>query len=452
MKDGVADMAFIRNKIRKISPFRIITFAFLLTILAGGLLLSLPAATVGDGRCVFLDALFTSGSAVCVTGLVVQNTATYWSVFGKTVILILIQIGGLGVVTVVIAVSLFTGKRIGLWQRNLMQNSVNAPQLGGIIRFTRFMLLFTVISEGIGMILLSFVFVGQYGLLNGIQKALFHSVSAFCNAGFDLLGDKVSFSSLTRYHGNILLNLVIMSLIIVGGLGFLTWEDLLQNRFRLKKCRMQTRIILITSLCLILFPALAFFFFEFEKWGIRDRILMSLFQSVTTRTAGFNTADFSDLSESGRLLTVILMLIGGSPGSTAGGLKTTTFAVVLLATISFIRQQKHVNAFGRRITTPVVREAFILILLYLLNLLAGTMIISRLERLPVLDCMFECASALGTVGLTTGITPSLGNVSKILLILFMYFGRVGGLTLAYSALAADKPEPGKLPVGQIMVG
>ena len=445
-------MGLIRSLLRKISPFRIITSGFLLTILAGSLLLSLPVATAGAGRCSFLDALFTSGSAVCVTGLVVQNTATYWSGFGKTVILALIQIGGLGVVTVVIAVSIITGKRIGLWQRNLMQNSVNAPQLGGIIRFTRFMLLFTVISEGIGMVMLSFVFVGKYGLFNGIQKALFHAVSAFCNAGFDVLGDRVSFSSLTQYHGHILLNLVIMGLIIVGGLGFLTWEDLLQNRFRWKKCRMQTRIILVTSLCLIVFPALVFFFFEFKDCGLKDRILMSLFQSVTTRTAGFNTADFSGLSESGRLLTIVLMLIGGSPGSTAGGLKTTTFAVVLLAAISFMRQHKHVNAFGRRISSPVVREAFILMLLYLVNLLLGTMIISRLEKLPVLDCMFECASALGTVGLTTGITPSLGSISKILLILFMYFGRVGGLTLAYSALAADKPNAGKLPVGQIMVG
>ena len=445
-------MQQIETVFRKTSPFRIITYSFLFVIVAGGILLSLPFATKGSESCAFLDALFTSTSAVCVTGLVLYDTAVYWSEFGKAIILVLIQIGGLGVVTVVIAIAMMTGKRIGLWERNLMQNSVNAPKLGGIIQFTRFILFFTAAAEGLGTILLTFVFLGKYSLTDSILKAFFHSVSAFCNAGFDILGNETSFSSLTSYRGDMLVNMVIMALIIVGGLGFLTWDDLLKNHLQLRKCRLQTKLILITTLCLILAPAVLFFFMEFGAYEIKDRILASFFQSVTTRTAGFNTVDFGGISEAGKLLMVFLMLIGGSPGSTAGGLKTTTFAVALLTMMHYFRKTKQVNAFGRRIPRETIREAFTLLVMYLLALLAGTMTLSCIENLPVLDCMFECASALGTVGLTTGITPSLGILSKLILILFMYFGRVGGLTLAYSTLTAEKIESGMLPEEQVMVG
>ena len=445
-------MRALKHFIKKISPFRLITFSFLLVILLGSVLLSLPAATAGKESCPYLDALFTAGSAVCVTGLVVQNTATYWSLFGKTVILILIQIGGLGVVTVVIALSLFTGRRIGLWQRNLMQNSVNAPQIGGIIRFTRFLLLFTFLVEGAGAILLIPVFVPGNGLGRGLLKAVFHSVSAFCNAGFDLLGEKVSYASLTGLRGNVLLNLVIMALIIMGGLGFLTWQDLLSCKWKWSRLRMQSRVILMTSVILIMIPAVLFFAIEFGGFGVKDRILLSLFQSVTTRTAGFNTADFSAMSDGAKLVMIFLMLVGGSPGSTAGGMKTTTFAVICLAAVAFMRKKKTVNAFGRSVSAPVVMEAFTLLMLYLAMLLIGTFLLCTLEGFPLLDCMFESASALGTVGLTTGITPTLGPASKLLLILFMYFGRVGGLTLAYSASMGTRQDPGKLPEGSIMVG
>lgn len=445
-------MRLIRALLRKASPFQAITAGFFLVILTGSLLLCLPNAAAGSERCSFLDALFTSGSAVCVTGLVVKNTAVYWSDFGKAVILTLIQIGGLGVITVVVAILTLSGNQIGLWQRNVMQVSVNAPQLGGIVRFTRFILIFTACSEGIGMLLLAFVFIPGYGIGKGLFMALFHSISAFCNAGFDLMGDKIPFSSLISFSSSIPVNLVIMALIVAGGLGFLTWSDLLHCRLRWRRYQMQTRIVLVTSFFLILLPALMFFFLEFSSFELKERTLLSLFQSVTTRTAGFNTADFSGISEGSKLLMIVLMLIGGSPGSTAGGMKTTTFAVTLLTTAGFLRQQKHVNAFGRRIVTPIVREAYVLLSLYLLNLFAGTLFISTVEKLPVLDCMFECASALGTVGLTTGITTSLGSASKILLILFMYFGRVGGLTLAFSALAHEKPGTGKMPTGNIIVG
>ena len=406
-----------------------------------------------DGRgASFQEALFSSTSAVCVTGLVVFNTATYWTGFGKAVILCLIQIGGLGVITVIIAVSILSRKRIGVRQRNLMKNAVNFPQLGGIIRFTRFLVLFTLCMEGAGALLLSCVFIPEYGVINGLGKAVFHSVSAFCNAGFDLMGDKTAFSSLTAYRGNILLNIVIMGLIIFGGIGYLTWRDMIDNRFTWRKLRVQSKLILLSSSLLILGPALFFFFAEFGSFPPGERILMSLFQSVTTRTAGFNTADISAMSESSKLLMIPLMLIGGSPGSTAGGIKTTTFAVMILAGAGFLKKRKSTRAFNRSISAGIVMEAFTLLMLYIILLFGGTMLMSCCESLPVLDCMFECASALGTVGLSTGITPELGIVSKIMLILLMYFGRVGGLTLAYSALAGVKPDPGKLPEEPVMVG
>ena len=446
------DMKKIRISITRVSPFRKITASFFLVIILGSLLLMLPQARTGIEKTSYIDALFTSCSAVCVTGLVVFNTATYWTGFGKAVILCLIQIGGLGVITVIIAGSIVSRRRIGVRQRNLMKNAVNFPQIGGIIRFTRFLLLFTFCVEGAGALLLSVVFIPEYGIINGLEKSVFHSVSAFCNAGFDLLGDRTAFSSLTAYRGNMLLNIVIMGLIIFGGIGYLTWRDMLDNRFIWKKLKIQSKLILLVSFLLILGPALFFFFAEYGGYSPGERILMSLFQSVTTRTAGFNTADISTMSESSRLLMIPLMLIGGSPGSTAGGIKTTTFAIMILAGSGFLKKRKSIRAFNRSISIRIVMEAFTLFMLYIILLFGGTMLMICCESLPALDCMFECASALGTVGLSAGITPGLGIVSKIMLILFMYFGRVGGLTLAYSALAGVKPDPGKLPEETVMVG
>ncbi len=445
-------MSELRSGLRKISPFQLITISFFAVILLGSLLLSLPFATAGPGHCSWLDALFTSGSAVCVTGLVVHNTGSYWSIFGKTVILFLIQIGGLGVITVIITISSFTGIRIGLRQRNLMQNVVNAPNIAGIIRFTRFLFLFTFAAELAGAVLLAPGFIRRFGLAEGLADAVFHSISAFCNAGFDILDKQGTFASLTAYRSDAALNIVIMLLIVVGGLGFFTWRDLFDRKFRWKRLQMQTKLILTVSAVLILLPAVLFFFFEFTDGSWKERILMSLFQSVTTRTAGFNTANLSSMRESGRLIMVILMLIGGSPASTAGGMKTTTAAILILSSIACARQKKEIGLFGRAVSSRAAMEAHTLFMLYLGFFLGGSCLISVLEKLPVLDCMFECASALGTVGLTTGITPGLGAVSKVVLIFFMYFGRVGGLTLAYAALRLSKPEMGRLPEERVMIG
>ena len=442
----------LRKAYRRITPFQMITLSFILTIFAGGILLYLPVSGAGGSSCAFIDALFTSCSAVCVTGLVVRNTATFWSPFGKTVILMLIQIGGLGVVTGMVAISLITGRQIGLRHRNLMQNALNAPRIGGIIHFTRFLLIFTAAAEGLGALFLAVPFIRDFGAGQGILKAVFHSVSAFCNAGFDLLGEKTAYVSLGGYRGDAVVNCVVMALIVSGGLGFLTWDDLIQNQFHWKKLRLQSRLVILVSAFLILVPAVLFAVFEFNHEAPVTRVLLAVFQSVTTRTAGFNTADLRKMSEASRLIMILLMMIGGSSGSTAGGMKTTTFAVMLLAVWSFVRQKKEVSAFGRKISVQVVLEAFTLLVLYIMLLIGGTAVMSAVERLPVLDCMFECASALGTVGLTMGITPSLGSAGKVLLILFMYIGRVGGLTLAYAALSGGRHHPGKLPEEKILVG
>ena len=438
-------------QLKMLSPFKIITFSFLILIVLGSLLLYLPISAAAD-RCSYLDALFTASSAVCVTGLVVHNTATFWSGAGKGILLLLIQIGGLGVITVVIAASIFSGQRIGLRQRSIMQSAVNAPKLGGIIRFTRFLLFFTFFTELAGALLLLPVFLHTYGIAESLVKAVFHAVSAFCNAGFDLMGEQVPFSSLTAYAGNAMLNIIIMLLIIMGGLGFLSWEDLLDRRFKFSRLRLQTKLVLVTSAVLIFVPAVLFFVFAFPAEPLKNRVLMSLFQSVTTRTAGFNTAPLDAMPESARMIMILLMLIGGSPGSTAGGMKTTTFAVVCIAVVRDMKRKKTCGVFGRSVPPRTIQNAFTLFCLYLFLFMAGSLVVCTAEQLPLSDCMFECASALGTVGLTTGITPKLGSISKVILILFMYFGRVGGLTLAYAALSGLKPEIGKAPEEPVMIG
>ena len=425
---------------RKLSPFQIITVSFSLLIFLGAVLLSLPLSTEGHAPVSFLDALFTSCSAVCVTGLVVKNTATFWSPFGKVVILSLIQIGGLGVVTSMIAISIFTGKRIGLRDRNLMQNAVNAPKIGGIIRFTRFLLLFTLAAEILGTVLLAIPFVRDFGLRSGLAKAVFHSISAFCNAGFDLFGDKIPFLSLVGYRGDIAVNAVIMGLIVAGGLGFMTWEDLLDNHFRWKKLRVQTRLVLVVSAVLILVPAVLFAFLEFHGEGIKTRVVLSLFQSVTTRTAGFNTANLRDMSESSRLVMIVLMMIGGSSGSTAGGMKTVTVGVMLLSTLSVARGKTRLTVFRRTISPAQISMAVSIVTLMVSLSLAGAVVITGINGIPFVDALFETTSALGTVGLTADVTPGLNAASQLMIIVFMFFGRVGITTISMGFLMGDRAE------------
>ena len=436
---------------RRLTSSQIILFGFACVILVGALLLMLPVSSRDGTVTTPLDCLFTSTSAVCVTGLVVYDTATHWSAFGQAVILLLIQIGGMGVITVAVAITMASGKKISLMQRSTMQDAISAHQVGGIVRFTGFILRGIFLFELLGTLALMTVFLPEFGL-RGIWLAVFHSVSAFCNAGFDLMGTASPFSSLTAYAEQPVVNITVMLLIVIGGIGFLTWQDIRHNGIHLGRYRMQSKVILTVSGILIVLPAAYFFFFEFGSLTFAQRFWGSLFQAVTPRTAGFNTLDLASLSETGRMVTCLLMLTGGSPGSTAGGMKTTTLAVLVSCAAAIFRKRENGQFFGRRITDETVKNAVTVFLMYITLFLAGGMIISRAENLPLLTCLFESASAVGTVGLTLGITPGLGTVSRLVLIALMFFGRVGGLTLIFATLPANKNTLSKLPLEKITVG
>ena len=439
-------------KKKHMTSFQLIILGFAGVILLGSILLMLPFSSVDRIATPFHEALFTATSAVCVTGLVVKDTGSYWSLAGQTIILALIQIGGLGVVTVAASVSLLSGKKISLMQRSTMQNAISAPKVGGIVRLTRFILRGTFLIEAAGTVLLLPVFMGDYGK-KGIWMSVFHSISAFCNAGFDILGtDSSMFPSLTRYSGNILINLVIMLLIITGGIGFLTWDDIYTNKLNFKRYRMQSKIILMTTACLILFPTVFFYICDLTKLPMEKRLLAAAFQSVTTRTAGFNTINISEMSEASKAVMILLMLIGGSPGSTAGGMKTTTFSVLILNAIATFRSQENAGAFGRRLEYHVIKNAATIAMLYFALFFGGGIAISVYEGLPLLNCLYEAASAVGTVGLTLGITPELHVFSQVVLIILMYLGRVGGLTLIYAVFSGRNKGNAKLPLEKITVG
>ncbi len=436
----------------RITTFQVIALGFLGLILLGTLLLMLPVSSTQPGSAGLSDCLFTATSAVCVTGLAVRDTATSWTAFGQAVILLLIQIGGMGVVTAAVSLVFLSGRRIGLLQRSVMRESIAAPQVGGIVRLTRFIVLAAFGIELTGTVLLLPAFIPEFGWGKGVWYSVFHAVSAFCNAGFDLMGVRGAFSSMTSFCASPLVNAVLILLITVGGIGFLVWNDVRQYGIHWKRYRLQSRIVLITSLLLVLLPFLWFFLFEMQDLSAGDRFLPSLFQSVTLRTAGFNTMDLNRFSSGGKVLMILWMLIGGSPGSTAGGMKTTTVAVLMLTAWSVFRRREDTACLGRRIGEDAVRNASAVLTMYFLLFFVGGMIISRLEGLPLLTCLFETASAVGTVGLTLGITSGLGTVSRCILMALMFLGRVGGLTLIYAAQSVRRSAAGALPVDKITVG
>lgn len=442
---------FIHKK-NRFTSFQIIIGGFIAVILIGALLLMLPVSSKAGIITPFNEALFTSTSAVCVTGLVVQDTATYWSWFGQGIILVLIQIGGLGVITIAVSFALLSGRKISLMQRSVMQEAISAPKVGGIVRLTGFVLKGTFLVEFTASIIMMPVFVKDFGV-KGIWMAIFHSISAFCNAGFDLMGtENAKYASLTSYISHPLINITIMLLIIIGGIGFLTWEDILKNKYRIKSYRMQTKVILTTSLLLILFPAFFFFFRDFADMPMQERIFSSLFQAVTPRTAGFNTADLTMMTKDGLGIVIVLMLVGGSPGSTAGGMKTTTLAVLIANTLACFRRKEDAQMFGRRIETSTIKNAATIFMMYIVLFFGGAIVISTVEDLSFSTCLFETASAIGTVGLTLGITPELGIISQTILMILMFLGRVGGLTLIYAALSGSGKKISKLPQEKMTVG
>ena len=436
----------------RLSSFQIIISGFVGVILLGALLLMLPVSTTEGCITPFNETLFTATSAVCVTGLVVQDTGSYWSGFGQAVILALIQIGGLGVVTVAASFALLSGRKISLMQRSTMQDAISAPKVGGVVRLTQFILRGTFLIELLGAAAMLPVFCRDYGW-RGIWMAVFHSISAFCNAGFDILGTENNlYPSLTGYTGSPIINITIMLLIMIGGIGFLTWDDICEHKWHFHRYRVQSKVILAITGFLIVVPAAFFFFEDFSALPTGTQLLVSFFQSVTTRTAGFNTVALSAMSSASKGIMILLMLIGGAPGSTAGGMKTTTLGVLLANAVATFRQRDNAQFFKRRIDCNTVKTASTILTMYLTLFFGGGIFISVYEHLPLSDCLYETSSAVGTVGLTLGITPQLHIPSQIVLIILMYLGRVGGLTLIYATLSGKKAGNAKLPQEKITVG
>ncbi len=439
-----------------LSYTRLIALSFLVVILSGALLLTLPFASSGGQWTDPLTTLFTATSATCVTGLVVVDTCTYWSFFGQLVILAMIQIGGIGFMTIIIMFFLFTKKKIGLQERMLLQQSAGNTRLSGIVLMARRILLITLACEGIGALLLAFRFVPKFGVLEGIYYSVFHSISAFCNAGFDLMGKFERFSSFTAYPLDPLINLTLAGLIITGGTGFLIWEDILKDRIHLSRYSLHAKIALSAYGILLASGTLGFFIFESNTvmtgYSIPERLLASFFMSTTTRTAGFNTLPLSDLSEAGSLLSMILMLIGGNPGSTAGGLKTSTVALFFLTLAAMAKGENEVTIFKRRFDASLVKQAAAILIVYLTAVLLSGMVICHIEGLGLTDVMFETVSAAATVGLSRGLTPGLGACSRIILIILMFFGRIGGLSLMMVFGEKKKEAPLKRPLEKILIG
>lgn len=439
-----------------IRPIRVLPAGFLAVILLGAALLCLPGATVGPGRMRFFDALFTAVSATCVTGLVVVDTGTYFTGFGQAIVLAMIQLGGLGFMTVAAALFSLTRRRVSLRERMVLAESFGEERLQGVLRLSRAAAAVTLMIEGIGAALLAVRFVPQFGWGQGIWCAVFHSVSAFCNAGFDLMG---SYRSLTGYTGDWLVNLVIIALIALGGVGFSVLLRLGKRRLNL-----HARLVLMATPVLLLGGGTLITLLEYDNpatmgtLSAGEKWLAGLFQSATLRTAGFNTIDQFGQRETTKLLGVLLMLVGGAPAGTAGGLKITTLMVLFLTVRQFLRGRSETTAFGRTLPQETVRRSLCIVVLGLALLLGVTVAISLIEEgkpggdLPFLDQLFEATSAMCTVGLSTGLTAVGTDATRALLCLLMFAGRVGLLTLALSLVDGRAQPLIRYPQEDVLVG
>lgn len=446
----------LHNLKNRFSGMQMIAGGFFLIILAGTLLLLLPFSTRSGETTSFLTALFTATSATCVTGLIVVDTFSHWTLFGQLVILTLIQIGGLGFITLGITVSMLLGKKIGLKDRGLLQESFNVIELQGLVRLTRRVIFGTLLFEGGGALILSACFIPSLGIAKGIYYGIFHAISAFCNAGFDLMGRYEPFSSLTGVNQNPVILFTVMFLITVGGLGFFVWNDLREHAFHFKKYALHTKILLTFSFVLTFGGALAFYLIErnhlFAGMSVPAGLMNALFCSVTPRTAGFNSIDVGSMTDAGKLLTVILMFIGGGSGSTAGGIKVTTFAVLFVYIKTNLTRSASSNIFGRRIEDDALKKASAVASYNLMLALTAAVLICTFQNLNGMDVLLEVFSAIGTVGMTAGLTTHLCLASHLILILLMYLGRVGSLSFAMSFTDKKRIAHVMLPAEKINIG
>ncbi len=450
-------LEFKKKKIAaKKSTTRQIAFGFAMIILAGTLLLSLPIAN-RSGHGDPLSALFTATSATCVTGLVVADTYQNWTIFGQLVILCMIQVGGLGFMTIGAYISVLLKKRIGLKERERLQESVNTLEIAGVVRLVKKIVQGALCIEGLGAVLLAFRFVPRFGAARGIYFAVFHAISAFCNGGFDLMGVDEAYSSLVAFEGDIVVNLVVVTLILVGGIGFIVWDDVARHKWHFRKYLLHSKIVLTTTLVLTAAGTVLFLVTEdqaaFVGMGPLERFLGALFSSVTPRTAGFNSVDTAALSNSGKMLTMLMMFIGGSPGSTAGGVKTTSMIVLLFYAVAMVLNREDINLFGRRLTDEVVKKANAVVVINATLTIIATIVIMALQ--PLLnfeDVLFEVLSAIGTVGMTVGITRDLNIISQVIIIVLMYCGRLGSLSFALVFAQKSASASVRQPQEKIIVG
>lgn len=437
----------------KLNGMQILAMGFLFVIFVGGIILSLPISSASGEATNFIDAFFTSTSAVCVTGLVTLDTGSYWSVFGQTIIMILIEVGGLGFMSFTTLAAIILGKKIRLRDRLVLQDAMNAFNIQGLVKMVQYILIFTVSTQILGALIFSTQFIPQFGLGQGIFFSIFHSISAFCNAGFDLFGN-----SLMNYNSNVVVILVASALIIVGGLGFAVWIELYNFR-NAKRLSLHSKMVILMTVVLIFGGAVLMFLFEIKNpetianMNVGDKVLNSLFASITTRTAGFNSIATGEMTTAGKFLTIILMFIGGSPGSTAGGIKTTTIGVLIVTVICVIKGKEDIQAFNRRFSKDLIYKAFTLFFIGGALVVVATMILSYTELgVSFMSLIFETVSAFGTVGLSVGLTGDLSEIGKIIIMIMMYLGRVGPLTVVL-ALTRKKTNTGiKYPEGKILIG
>jgi len=440
------------NNIRK-EPARFIILTFLLIIIIGGLILSLPISSKSGKFTNPINALFTATSATCVTGLVVVDTGTHYSLFGQIVILILIQIGGLSYMTIFTFLALLLGRKIPLLDRIILKESINFFSIGGIIKLARRILFIVLIFEGVGAVILSTIFIKDYGILKGSFYGLFHSISAFCNAGFDLLGN---FKSLTNYKGNILLNITFILLIITGGIGFGVISEIIDFP-KSKKLSVHAKLVLTVTAILIITGAIFIFILErnnlttFKFLTTKEKILASIFQAVTPRTAGFSTINIRYLNLGTMLMIMLFMFIGASPGGTGGGIKTSTFAIILMNIRYTIKGREGVTIFDRCLELSTIKKAYLIFTASIFLIFLSTFLLSITEKFGLINIIFEVTSAFGTVGLSTGITPDLSYLGKLIIMFTMFSGRVGILSIL-TTLIVKKPQRIYLPEDKVMVG